>query len=91
MDEIADELLSATGKYISISTIHQTLINKLEYSLRVCYKSALQRDENHRRLYQESFEVLVKDTQQLVLLRIFTRIEIHCDDEDLGERDVQIE
>ena len=51
LDEIADELLNATGKYISIPTIYQTLINKLEYSLRVCYESALQRDEEHRRIY----------------------------------------
>ena len=48
LDEIAEELLSRTGKYLSVPTIYRTLTHKLQYSLQVCYESALQRDEAHR-------------------------------------------
>ena len=51
LDEIADKLLNTTGKHLSISTIYRTLIEKLQYFLRVCYESALQRDKEHRHLY----------------------------------------
>ena len=33
LDEIAEELLSRTGKFLSVSTIYRTLTNKLQYSL----------------------------------------------------------
>jgi len=44
LDEIAEDLLIRTRIHLCIATIHRTLIEKIGYSLRVCYDSALQRD-----------------------------------------------
>ena len=68
LDEIADDLLTQTGKYLSIYTIYRTLVDKLQYSLHVCYESALQRNEQHRKLYREALDLLVKDVRQVIFI-----------------------
>jgi len=61
LDEIAEELLARTQIHLTISTIYKILIEKLGYSLRVCYASVLQQNNSHRRLYKRVLKYVGKD------------------------------
>ena len=52
LDEIQLEVCLRMNVHLSISTIYKALVEKLGYSLQVCYKSAAQRNETQQLAYK---------------------------------------
>ena len=68
LDEIQTSLCSNMSIFISISTIHRILTDKLGYTLQVCYEAAAQRNESERSRYQTALECLTTNANQLVFV-----------------------
>ena len=54
--------------YISIPTIYRILVDKLGYSLHVCYEAAAQRNEAERCRYKAALESLVTNADQVIFV-----------------------
>ena len=66
LDEIQMAVCSRLKIFISQTTLWRVLTEKLDYSLQVCYESAIQQNENEQALYQTALDCLVSDANQLV-------------------------
>ena len=68
LDEVQATICTRLSLYISISTIHRTLRDKIGYTMQVCYESAAQRNENERALYRTAMECLISRADQVVFV-----------------------
>ena len=68
LDEIQTSLCVNSHVYLSLTTVHRILKEKLGYSLQVCHAAARQRDEFQREQYKAALEGLVSHPNQLVFV-----------------------
>ena len=68
LDEIQTSLCITCHVFLSLTTIHCILKEKLGYSLQVCHEAARQRNEFERQQYKTALECLVSHPNQVVFV-----------------------
>ena len=68
LDEIMQKLAEQTGTYLTASSVHRILTQKLNLSLQVCVEVATQRNELQRFQYRMALGVLVHHPNQVIVL-----------------------
>ena len=68
LDEFQSLICKHLHLYISIPTIYRILVDKLGYSLHVCYEAAAQRNEAERCRYKAALESLVTNADQVIFV-----------------------
>ena len=68
LDEIVSKLAEEQHVHLSMSSVERILHTKLDYSLQVCYESALQRDQLERQRFRDALDALVHNANQLIVI-----------------------